>query len=1397
MQDEFKSKELLIIELRAARERGVEAEKRIAELKRYEAALSESEQRFKLLCRLTPIPYQSLDENGDFIEINESWLEALGYGKEEVIGRNFGDFLHQEGKVHFKENFPRFKAAGEIPGVEFEMFKKDGSTIRVSINGKIGRDLQGRFKQTHCIFQDITERRRAEEGLLEAAKRLENTLGSISDAFFSMDDNLIVTYFNATAERILNRKAREVIGKYLFDSFPEAKGSIFDEKYHLAVAEKVFLAFECYFDIDPYRNWYEVRVYPQENGISVYFQIITERKQAETEIKEREERFSLAMEVTKDGLWDWDLKTGEVHYSPGYTAMLGYAPGEVPAHVGSWVDLIHPEDRDGALKANMDCVENLRDDFEVEFRMQAKSGEWRWIRGRGKAVGREPNGRAIRMVGAHTDISERKQAEEERKAHIRFLESMERIDQTIKKEADIEHMLSNILKTVFSIFDCDRAWLLYPCDPAAPSFRVPMEISRPEYPGAKVLDIEVPMSPGQALSMAEALESDGPVTYTTGTDRPIATPEQFGVQSQIFASLHPKLGKPWVFGMHQCSYPRIWTTEEQKLFKEISRRIADGLSSVLSFRELQENEERFRATFEQAAVGIAHVAPDGRWLRVNQKLCDIVGYSKEELLQEKFQTITHPDDLEADLEHIRLMLGGKLPTYSKEKRYIRKDGSIVCIDLTVSIVRNASGDPAYLISVVEDITERKCAEDALKEGQAFLTKILDSIPVPVFYKDIEKRYLGANLAFQEFFGKTRDQLIGKGVFDIGPLELAEAYHAKDTELLQNPGTQIYNSQMKDACGTLHHVVVHKATFMDTGGHVQGLIGVILDVTERNLAEEALWLQAERVQALLNLNQMTDATLQEITDYALEGAVRLTRSKIGYLAFLNDDESILTIHSWSKDAMGECAIPHKPIHYDVQEIGLWGEAVRQRRMVITNDYAEPNPLRRGYPTGHAAVQRQMNVPLFVGPRIVLVAGVGNKDGDYDENDAQQLTLLMEGMWRLIERTRAEEEKDKLQVQLLQAQKMESVGRLAGGVAHDFNNMLGAILGHAELAMMRCAPSDPVHAHLKVIEDSARRSADLTRQLLAFARKQTVAPKVLDLNDSVSGMLKILMRLIREDVDIAWQPGRNLWLVRMDPAQIDQILANLCVNARDAISGTGKVTIETGNITFDRSYCAEHAGFTPGDYVLLAISDNGCGMDKETQGRIFEPFFTTKGVGEGTGLGLATVYGIVKQNEGFINVYSEPGQGTTFKIYLPRHAAKAEQTSKTGVAQSIARGHGTILLVEDEPAILDMTTIMLERQGYKVLAAGTPGEAIRLAGVYPGEINLLMTDVVMPEMNGRELAKNLLSLHPGLKRLFMSGYTANVIAHHGVLDEGVNFIQKPFSMQDLAAKVRQAIGEGGAG
>jgi signal transduction histidine kinase/DNA-binding response OmpR family regulator len=412
-------------------------------------------------------------------------------------------------------------------------------------------------------------------------------------------------------------------------------------------------------------------------------------------------------------------------------------------------------------------------------------------------------------------------------------------------------------------------------------------------------------------------------------------------------------------------------------------------------------------------------------------------------------------------------------------------------------------------------------------------------------------------------------------------------------------------------------------------------------------------------------------------------------------------------------------------------------------------------------------------------------------DFTETELNLLKVFAELIVNIEMKQKTETEREKLHDQLLQAQKLESVGRLAGGVAHDFNNMLGVIIGHVEFALDKAETHQDVRANLKEIQTAARRSADIIKQLLTFARRQTITPRHLDLNDSVENLLTMLRRLIGEDIDLDWQPGDALWPVKMDPTQVHQILANLCVNARDAISGMGRLTIQTRLQTFDEEDCSDHPDWIPGEFVCLAVTDNGCGMEKDTLDNLFEPFFTTKEVGKGTGLGLATIYGIVKQNHGFIDVDSAPGQGTTFSIYLPRLIEAHDPFVAVPEKKAASGGTETILLVEDEPIVLEMTTTMLDMLGYMVLTASSPGEALRQAREHTGPIHLLMTDVVMPEMNGRDLAEKITALYPGIRRLFMSGYTANVIAHQGVLDDGVAFIQKPFAMADMAVKLREVL------
>ena len=638
------------------------------------------------------------------------------------------------------------------------------------------------------------------------------------------------------------------------------------------------------------------------------------------------------------------------------------------------------------------------------------------------------------------------------------------------------------------------------------------------------------------------------------------------------------------------------------------------------------------------------------------------------------------------------------------------------------------------------------AEDALRESeQRFrgLFQSVRSVAVRGYGMDGTTRYW--NHAAETIYGYREDEAVGRNLLDliVPPEKRREAQQAqrKIAESGQAPPPSEEYMVRKD--GTRVAVFCSPVVVRVQGFETEWF-SIDVDLTDRNRAQKELEHALARNTALLDANPD--------------------------LMFLFDgDGRIVDFHSQHPESDLYCppeAFLGKPC-----EAVLPPEVARGGLEKIREVLATGRPAFYTYALGTGEVVHHYEC------RYVLCG------------KSQVLAFVRD----VTERKLMEEEREKLHGQLTQSQKLESIGRLAGGVAHDFNNMLAVIMGNVEMALEGIAPEAPLYAELQEARKAAQRSSDLTRQLLAFARKQTVTPKVLDLNDVVEGTLKILRRLIGEHIALEWRPGESVGLVRMDPSQIDQILVNLCVNARDAVGERGRIGIETGETTVGKGGCAGNEGAHPGRFVRLTVEDNGSGMDADTQAHAFEPFFTTKPVGQGTGLGLATVYGIVQQNGGFIEIDSALGRGTRIDIYLPRHKAQKDAPAADSEATLPAGRRKTILLVEDEPSILSMVRSVLERWDYRVLSADTPGKALRLAETRGKEIDLLLTDVVMPEMNGRELSERLVEINPGMRRLFMSGHTADILAQHGVLEKKVHFIQKPFVLKELAAKVASALAD----
>ena len=819
----------------------------------------------------------------------------------------------------------------------------------------------------------------------------------------------------------------------------------------------------------------------------------------------------------------------------------------------------------------------------------------------------------------------------------------------------------------------------------------------------------------------------------------------------------------------------IWTRQQldnylffiKGLIAVISESGLKRLREIEAGKKVAESEVRFRKMIEYApdAMFLAD-SVTGIILDANIAASRLLRKSREEIIG-MHQTGLHPAEdygfsKESFQQHIAESRDHGVAN-PKLVSVLRSDGAVIPVEVvSQSMVLDHK---EVLLGTFRDITERKQAEARLWEMTERFRLATDSAKAGVWDWNLRTGELIWDDRMLELYGFTPETFPGgveaweRGLY---PEDYARAIEESQAALR---GEKDYHTEfrVRHPDGTVLHIKADGMVLRDPDGKPFRMIGLNTDITELKREEEE--------QSLL---------MKEISQE--RGRLQAVLNSIPAAVFIADvNGRIVEVNRGVHNVGGgsqQAPLPDSVAGYELYK-GWWSGTDRPLQ---PEDWAMSRALRGEKVT----VGDVVDIRRFDGTRATVLntaAPVLDREG------------LMIGAVAInqdiTERKRNEEEREKLQAQLNQAQKMESVGRLAGGVAHDFNNMLAVILGHAEMALDQVGPGSSLHADLEEIHKAASRSADLTRQLLVFARKETIVPRVLSLNETIKTMLKMLQRLLGEDIDLSWKPRLDLWPVKMDSAQIDQILANLCVNARDAITGLGKIVIETENVVFEEEFCARHKGFLPGDYVLLAVSDNGCGMDAGTISHIFEPFFTTKRMGQGTGLGLATVYGAVKQNNGFIDVYSEPGQGTTFKIYLPRHTAGGVYETRDVPPREAARGTETILLVEDEPMILELTAKMLERLGYGVLAVRTPGEAIRLAREHAGGIDLLMTDVVMPEMNGRDLAQNLLAICPGIRQLFMSGYTANVIAHHGVLDEGVHFIQKPFTSRDLGARIREAL------
>jgi PAS domain S-box-containing protein len=812
----------------------------------------------------------------------------------------------------------------------------------------------------------------------------------------------------------------------------------------------------------------------------------------------------------------------------------------------------------------------------------------------------------------------------------------------------------------------------------------------------------------------------------------ISIPMQVG--NQLIGSIH----------INAVNRPRPFTLGQMKALAILASTAAAALQTASLYTQVQDQRERLDQVVATVpgvvweAWGEPHAATQ-RINFVSDYVETMLGYSVEEWLSTPnfWLQIVHPDDRAHAAEVAAASFASGDMRSVVEFRWTKKDGSTIWVESTSTVIKDETGKPVGVRGVTTDISERKRAEEAVRASEAEMKALFRSMTDVIIVFDRDGRHLKiAPTKTRQLYRPVAERL-GKTIREIFPVDKADLFLVQIQQALLTQHTQRVEYSL-DMHGELRWYDASVSPMTD-----DTVVWVARDITERKKA--------------LAQQQKSEERYRDLVENA---------------------HDIIYSHDLAGNYTSMNKAGGKITGYTIEEA---------LKLNITETVAP------GYlPKIQESMQRKLSGESVTAYEIEIVA----KDGRHIPVEVNTKYVYEDGVAVGIQGiARDVTERRQLEEQLRQSQKMEAIGQLAGGVAHDFNNLLTAINGYTGLALRKIDERSLIKPYLEEVQKAGERAANLTRQLLAFGRKQILQPVSLDLNNIVSDMNKMLRRLIGEDIMLTAKLADGLRTIKADPGQVEQVLVNLVVNARDAMPYGGHLTIETVNVELGIDYAKTHLGVNPGNYVMLAVSDTGTGMSEEVRGRIFEPFFTTKDKDKGTGLGLSTVYGIVQQSGGSIWVYSEPDQGTSFKVYLPEGDSVIESHERRAVEEEVARGSETVLLVEDEDVVRGLAAHILEDAGYRVIKARGGDEAIEFCSQETEPIDLLLTDVVMPEKSGKEVADRVTSMRPRLKVLFMSGYTDEAIVNHGVLDSGIEFIQKPFTPLALSKKVREVLDSNG--
>jgi len=1321
----------------------------ISERKRAEEALRESEEKYRSLYNQFVAGIYLHDLEGRILDVNPTACRQSGYTREELLQLTVFD-LHPD--TFNQEEITREWNAwppGQRFIIETTHRRKDGSEFQSEISTGVVR--QGDIKYMLAVVNDVSARKAAEEALRQNEAQFRGFAENLADVLFITDENGIIEYISPASEKIFAYKPSEMLGQPFMDYLPDEQIPIALDRFAHTLSSG-----ERTVDLELMMKRKDGTVFSGELSASILLKggsisgtlgiirDITERKRAEEALQESEARYRSIVETTSEWIWEMNRAGQHTYSNQAIAAVLGYPPDEL---IGDEVlSFIHPEDRIEIEQQLPQLIENKKGWKGWTIRWRHRDGSYRFLESNAKPI-LDAAGELIGYRGADRDITERKAAEEALHRQLRFEKGIASSSSRLMKGADPRQSVAEALSCLLDAAEVARVYLFENFEDAADGLcmRQLNEVCAPDvHPEIDNPELQhIPYRDGFDRwrdLLAAGRPVLGHVEDFPAAERAILEPQ--GIVSILVLPF--AIGGRWAgfIGFDETRTRRSWREEEVMLLGASTDLIGSYLARSRAEKALRDSEARYKGLVEQSPLSIQVIDAEGKTLQVNRAFEELWGLTFDDF--RNFNMFQDRQIKESGIQtYIERAFAGEsviIPPIDFAAEKSVGKGRRRWVQARIFPVRDEAGKIAAVTLMHEDLTEHKQTQEALMWTQFAMDRARDS----VLWVGNEGQIIYANDSACNSMRFSREELLSLTVFDIDPDFPREGWEQHKLTMREK-GSMIFESRHRAKDGRTFPVEVTSNYFEVNGQFCACAFD--RDITERKNVEAALRESEKRFRLLVQ----------------------------------NSNDIIMIL-----DRNGI------PSYISGQMARILGYAPEELIGVSNFPGLHPDDLH--------IIRDVMNKSLDM-PGEVLKAEYRyrHKNGQWVSLEAVGCNLLDDpsvhgivlNVRDITERNKAEQERLKLQEQLQQAMKMEAVGRLAGGVAHDFNNLLTGIGGNVQLALMDLKANDPLAETLVEISKASDSAAALTRQLLAFSRKQLIEPKVLDLNDVIWSMHKMLKRLIGEDIELKTLPAKNLGAVRIDPGQFEQILVNLAVNARDAMPNGGKLTIETANVELGEEYGRTHSYPQAGLHVMLAISDTGQGMNEHIKAHLFEPFFTTKEKGKGTGLGLATIYGAVKQANGHIEVYSEEGKGTTFKIYLPRVEEKAEKLEQDARAVKMPGGNETILLVEDEQIVRNLASKILKRLGYEVLAADSGGNALVLAEKQTAPIHLLLTDVVMPGMNGRQLAERLEKIHPETRVLYSSGYTENAIAHHGVIDKGLDFIGKPYAPRALAEAVRKVL------